>query len=68
MRLIGCVRIDAEEVAGHDLLPMSLQELFPCRLPRSFRRWLDAVPFQNVPDGVVCRSWPRLANAPCMRR
>ena len=52
---MGCIRIDAEEVAGHDLLPMSLQELSPCRLPRSFRRWLDAVPFQNVPDGVVCQ-------------
>src|SRR2546425_11463522 len=34
---------------------MSLQELSPRRLPRSFRRWLDAVPFQNVPDRVVCQ-------------
>src|SRR2546421_13020699 len=39
----------------HDLMPMSLEELFPGRLPRSFRRWLDAVPFQNVPDRVVCQ-------------
>src|SRR5438552_17812388 len=34
---------------------MSLEELFPGRLPLSFRRWLDAVPFQNVPDRVVCQ-------------
>src|SRR5437667_386184 len=34
---------------------MSLQELSPRRLPRSFRRWLDAVPFQDVPDRVVCQ-------------
>src|SRR5437868_1898839 len=53
-RQTGSVRrIDREEVGGHDLLPMSLEELFPGRLPRSFRRWLDAVPFQDVPDRVV---------------
>ena len=38
-------RIHPEEVGGHDQLPMSLEELLPCRLPGSFRRWLDAVPF-----------------------
>src|SRR2546428_10919107 len=48
-------RSHREEFAGHDLMPMSLEELFPGRLPRSFRRWLDAVPFQNVPDRVVCQ-------------
>src|SRR5437899_1868182 len=35
--------------------PMSLQELSPRRLPRPFRRWLDAASFQNVPDRVVCQ-------------
>src|SRR3989475_13249971 len=34
---------------------MSLQELSPRRLPRLFRRWLDAASFQNVPDRVVCQ-------------
>ena len=48
-------RSHREEFGGHDLMPMSLEELFPGRLPRSFRRWLDAVPFQNVPDRVVCQ-------------
>src|SRR6267143_6810758 len=48
-------RSHREEYGGHDLMPMSLEELFPGRLPRSFRRWLDAVPFQNVPDRVVCQ-------------
>lgn len=45
--------MDAEEVARHDLFPMSLQELFPCRLLHAFRSGLDAMPFQNVPDRVV---------------
>src|SRR2546425_9753667 len=56
-------RSHREEFGGHDLLPMSLEELFPGRLPRSFRRWLDAVPFQNVPDRVVPDrdpGWPML--------
>jgi hypothetical protein len=34
---------------------MYLQELFPCRLSRTFWRWFDSVSFQNVPDGVVCQ-------------
>ena len=54
-RPLGLPRVHTEEVARYDLFPMSLQKLFPGRVAQSFWSWLDAVSFQNVPDGVVCQ-------------
>ena len=42
-----------EEVTGHDLLPVSVEELLPRRLSAAFQRWLDAMPSQDVCDRVV---------------
>ena len=42
-----------EKIAGHDLFPVSRQELLPGRLPTAFRSLFDTVPFQNIGNRVV---------------
>src|SRR5262249_5080079 len=42
-----------KEVTGHNLIPMSAEELLPSYLPASFRSRLDAVSFQDVRNRVV---------------
>src|SRR5215469_3063438 len=44
-----------KEVTGHDLIPMSAEELLPSYLPASFRSRLDAMSFQDVRNRVVCQ-------------
>src|SRR5215510_1946844 len=44
-----------KEVTGHDLIPMSAEELLPSYLPASFRSPLDAMSFQDVRNRVVCQ-------------
>src|SRR5437879_5940173 len=45
--------LDCEEIRGDNLIPMSIQELLPCRLSTALGSGLDPVPLQDIGDGVA---------------
>src|SRR5215471_19952 len=49
-----------QTAAGDDLLPVSFQKLLPRCLSTALRRWLDAVPLQNVRNRVVREYMPQI--------
>src|SRR5437879_3524367 len=54
------VHLDCEEISGDNLLPMSPQEFLPRCSSIPFRSGLDAVPLQDIGDGVACQNVPHI--------
>ncbi len=48
-----CPDFDCREIDGAQNIPVGFQEGFPSALTLSLRRWLDAVFFQDVADGLI---------------
>jgi hypothetical protein len=57
-----------KKIGSNNLIPVSVQELFPGRLAAPLRSRLNTVPLKMFAMVLRASTWPTLASAPGFRR